>query len=121
MPRRPSLRRPARSLRDVVHCDNRLYLVFEYLDLDMKKHFDSNPQLANDRRVIKARAQHTQRWRSRPPRLARRRLVGVCPLPSLRLSVRPPLTASRPPPQQYLQQILLGVAFCHSHRCAGWP
>jgi cyclin-dependent kinase 2 len=46
-------------LRDVVHNENRLYLVFEYLDLDMKKHFDSNPQLAQDRRVIKARVRDT--------------------------------------------------------------
>jgi len=40
-------------LRDVVHSENRLYLVFEYLDLDMKKHFDANPGLAHDRRIIK--------------------------------------------------------------------
>jgi serine/threonine protein kinase len=46
----------ARSLRDVVHCESLLYLVFEYLDLDMKKHFDANPGLSQNRTVIKARS-----------------------------------------------------------------
>ena len=49
LPPRP----PPPSLRDVVHNENRLYLVFEYLDVDMKKHFDTHPALAQDRRVIK--------------------------------------------------------------------
>jgi len=40
-------------LRDVVRQDNRLYLVFEYLDLDLKKHLDGSPHLASDRRLIK--------------------------------------------------------------------
>jgi hypothetical protein len=38
----------------VVHCERELYLVFEYLDLDMKKHFDANPGLAKQLGVIKA-------------------------------------------------------------------
>eukprot|EP00743_Colponemidia_sp_Colp-15_P002709 GILK01002934.1.p1 GENE.GILK01002934.1~~GILK01002934.1.p1 ORF type:complete len:309 (-),score=24.53 GILK01002934.1:191-1117(-) len=29
------------QLRDVVHCDSKLYLVFEYLDHDLKKYMDS--------------------------------------------------------------------------------
>lgn len=52
----------AASLRDVVHCERRLYLVFEYLDLDMKKHFDSNPEIAKDRQVIKARPPRRRWW-----------------------------------------------------------
>ncbi|GBG79694.1 hypothetical protein CBR_g29959 [Chara braunii] len=40
-------------LQDVVHSDKRLYLVFEYLDLDLKKHMDSCPSLAKDTRLIK--------------------------------------------------------------------
>ncbi|XP_077213504.1 cell division control protein 2 homolog [Tasmannia lanceolata] len=40
-------------LQDVVHSDKRLYLVFEYLDLDLKKHMDSCPELAKDPRIIK--------------------------------------------------------------------
>ncbi|CAN1853426.1 Cell division control protein 2 homolog A [Linum perenne] len=31
-------------LQDVVHSEKRLYLVFEYLDLDLKKHMDSCPE-----------------------------------------------------------------------------
>ncbi|XP_058109734.1 cell division control protein 2 homolog A isoform X1 [Magnolia sinica] len=40
-------------LQDVVHSDKRLYLVFEYLDLDLKKHMDSCPELSKDPRLIK--------------------------------------------------------------------
>eukprot|EP01018_Ginkgo_biloba_P020449 Gb_39784 [translate_table: standard] len=40
-------------LQDVVHSEKRLYLVFEYLDLDLKKHMDSCPDLARDPRLIK--------------------------------------------------------------------
>lgn len=41
------------SLMDVVHCDKKLYLVFEFLDLDLKKHMDSNPNLSQDHQLIK--------------------------------------------------------------------
>lgn len=41
------------SLRDVVHSEKRLYLVFEYLDLDLKKHMDSCPEFSKDPRLIK--------------------------------------------------------------------
>ncbi|XP_021823729.1 cell division control protein 2 homolog 1 isoform X2 [Prunus avium] len=40
-------------LQDVVHSEKRLYLVFEYLDLDLKKHMDSTPEFAKDPRQIK--------------------------------------------------------------------
>jgi hypothetical protein len=40
-------------LQDVVHSEKRLYLVFEYLDLDLKKHMDSSPEFAKDLRQIK--------------------------------------------------------------------
>jgi len=30
-------------LLDVVHCDRKLHLVFEYLNLDLKKYIDSSP------------------------------------------------------------------------------
>ena len=42
-------------LQDVVHSEKRLYLVFEYLDLDLKKHMDSCPEFAKDPRMIKVR------------------------------------------------------------------
>ena len=40
-------------LEDVIHADNRLYLVFEFLDLDLKKHMDSNPDVCKDHRLVK--------------------------------------------------------------------
>ncbi|KAK9819225.1 hypothetical protein WJX74_008630 [Apatococcus lobatus] len=40
-------------LDDVIHSEKRLYLVFEYLDLDLKKYMDSNPRFNRDHRIIK--------------------------------------------------------------------
>ncbi|KAJ6811333.1 cell division control protein 2-like protein A [Iris pallida] len=40
-------------LQDVVHSEKRIYLVFEYLDLDLKKHMDSCPELTKDPRLVK--------------------------------------------------------------------
>lgn len=40
-------------LQDVVHSEKRLYLVFEYLDLDLKKFMDTTPDFAQDTRLIK--------------------------------------------------------------------
>lgn len=40
-------------LEDVIHSENRLYLVFEFLDLDLKKHMDSNPDICRDHRLVK--------------------------------------------------------------------
>lgn len=40
-------------LEDVIHSDNRLYLVFEFLDLDLKKHMDTNPEICKDHRLVK--------------------------------------------------------------------
>lgn len=42
-------------LQDVVHSEKRLYLVFEYLDLDLKKHMDSCPEFSKDPRLVKVR------------------------------------------------------------------
>ncbi|ONK56549.1 uncharacterized protein A4U43_C10F9950 [Asparagus officinalis] len=40
-------------LLDVVHSEKRIYLVFEYLDLDLKKHMDTCPDVANGPRIVK--------------------------------------------------------------------
>ncbi|KAE8674597.1 Cell division control protein 2-like protein [Hibiscus syriacus] len=42
------------QVQDVVHSEKRLYLVFEYLDLDLKKHMDSCPEFGEDPRMIKS-------------------------------------------------------------------
>ncbi|KAM7265157.1 hypothetical protein ACFE04_002840 [Oxalis oulophora] len=41
-------------LQDVVHSDKSLYLVFEYLDLDLKKHMDASPNFGKDLRLVKS-------------------------------------------------------------------
>lgn len=43
------------SLEDVIHEDRKLYLVFEFLDVDLKKHMDSQPQVYRDPLVVKVR------------------------------------------------------------------
>lgn len=40
----------------MVHAEKRLYLVFDFVDLDLKRHFDSCPAAAKDKQVIKASA-----------------------------------------------------------------
>lgn len=57
-------------LLDVVHSEKKLYLVFEYLNLDLKKYMD----------------------------------------------VSPPSGLSLPLVKSYLNQLLQGIAYCHSHR-----
>lgn len=38
----------------MIHADRRLYLVFEFLDLDLKKLMDGLPGFSSDHRLIKA-------------------------------------------------------------------
>lgn len=40
-------------LYDVLYSDRRLYLVFEFLDLDLKKQMDQTPNFSRNQRVIK--------------------------------------------------------------------
>lgn len=40
-------------LEDVVHSEKKLYLVFEYLDLDLKKHMDSHPNFGANHQLVK--------------------------------------------------------------------
>lgn len=77
---------PSPRLRDVVHAEKRLYLVFDFVDLDLKRHFDSCPAAAKDKQVIKARPFFTgcgrmtaasQLWRSSTARSSRRRASGL--------------------------------------------
>eukprot|EP00890_Picochlorum_soloecismus_P004252 jgi/Picsp_1/4828/NSC_02195-R1_cell division control protein expressed len=41
------------GLLDVVHEDGKLHLIFEYLDLDLKKHMDTDPEAYQDPYLIK--------------------------------------------------------------------
>lgn len=43
-------------LYDVIHSEKRLYLVFEFLDLDLKRLMDARPNFSRDQRVIKVRS-----------------------------------------------------------------
>ncbi|KAJ0964123.1 hypothetical protein J5N97_029245 [Dioscorea zingiberensis] len=40
-------------LLDVVHCEKHIYLVFEYMDLDLKKYINSCPDFVKDPRIVK--------------------------------------------------------------------
>lgn len=41
------------GLLDVVHEEKKLHLIFEFLDLDLKKHMDSNPEIYKDPMIVK--------------------------------------------------------------------
>ncbi|RWW27513.1 hypothetical protein BHE74_00019955, partial [Ensete ventricosum] len=57
-------------LHDVVHSEKSIYLVFEYMDMDLKKHMDSHPEFFKDRRLIKVRI-----WQQWCPRLNQQELI----------------------------------------------
>ena len=40
-------------LYDVVHTEENLYLVFEFLDLDLLKHMDTCPEFSKDPHLVK--------------------------------------------------------------------
>ena len=76
------------SLLDVVHNDAKLYLVFEFLDLDLKRYMDSV-----------------------------KRDDGSGGFTPLHVKVSTHLWGSLPCyPQSYLYQLLSGIAFCHGRR-----
>ncbi|NXV86835.1 CDK2 kinase, partial [Calonectris borealis] len=87
----------ARSPRllDVIHTENKLYLVFEFLHQDLKKFMDSSSLSGIALPLIKVRGVHgrggSQPWGGPGP-------------------------ADPPSPQSYLFQLLQGLAFCHAHR-----
>lgn len=76
-----------RSLKDVEHSDHRLYLVFEWLDKDLKGYMDSVPGGMSEELVKVRGAARNGRARrhTAPPRC----------------------------PQSYMYQMLLGLDFCH--------
>jgi len=75
------------GLKDVVHENQKLYLVFEYLEQDLKKYMD----YVNYQPPVAVPAG------TEPPPRAQKRLE--------RLLVK-----------SYMQQLVKGIAFCHSHR-----
>ena len=40
-------------LEDVIQTERRLYLVFEYMDLDLKNHMASNPHVGGNHQLLK--------------------------------------------------------------------
>jgi len=75
------------QLLDVVHADDKLYMVFEYLNMDLKKHMDDH--VSNDEN--KRRNNGSGNSLESP---------GF------------PETLVR----SYMQQLLSGIAYCHAHR-----
>jgi len=92
-------------LEDVVHSDKKLYLVFEYLDLDLKKHMDSHPNFGANHQLVKVKPVAVAcTWPSQGKTAA-----NMQQLPNLALTASVTL-------QYYLYQMLQGIAYCHSHR-----
>ena len=96
-------------LEDVIHDNNRLYLVFEFLDLDLKKHMDSNPEICKDHRLVKVRS-HS--WDCRDRAISSSTISGKL------LSLHEACTMLY---QVYLHQMLQGITYCHAHRSGPAP
>jgi len=79
------------SLLDVVHADQKLYLVFEYLDMDLKKHMDDTESIYNNTNVGLDPSQNA--------------------LKGMKTGGLPENLA-----KSYLRQLLSGIAYCHAHR-----
>ena len=92
-----------------MHEDRKLYLVFEFLDVDLKKHMDSNPQLYRDPAVVKVGGRH---WPARPTWHPLCWWHATC----LRRLVFSPLCIAPVELQRFLYQMLQGIQYCHSHR-----
>ena len=82
-------------LMDVLHCDRKLFLVFEYLDYDLKKYMDRHAPSGIP--VENAKVSY-----------------NACLLSSIMSNLfSSHLLFSL---QSYIYQVLDGIAFCHSHR-----
>ena len=100
------------------HSEGRLYLVFEWVDKDLKKYMDSVPEkegmkmsLIKVRGEGRARAASARLRALRPPAPA---CAPPCPSPR-----GPPPPAPHPPApplcaQSYMYQLLKGMDFCHA-------
>ena len=86
-----------------MHQEKKLDLVFEFLDLDLKKCMDSTPQCFKDPATIRVRA---------PARVLRH--AGNVGSSSSAGHAAP----HHPALQSFCQQMLQGIAYCHSHRSA---
>lgn len=82
----------------MVHREKKLYLVFEFLSRDLKKHMESTPAPELPLPLVKV------------PRGDRE----GGPHPHMATALHSSFSLSFP--QSYLSQLLQGVNFCHSHR-----
>lgn len=92
-------------LQDVIHTENKLYLVFEFLHQDLKKFMDSSSVTGISLPLVKVSEQ-----------IARTVLSLLKPksIDSIHFPKKKHLTCVCF--QSYLFQLLQGLAFCHSHR-----
>ena len=86
-------------LLDIVHQDNKLYLVFEFLDMDLKRYMDSIPK---DHRMD---PQEIKVW-----------VLLVLIIIDPRRFYRTVLINRVFLDQKLMFQLVSGVAYCHSHR-----
>ena len=95
---------PTRRLKDVEHSDGRLYLVFEWLDRDLKKYMDTVPAGMGMPLIKVWRGAKCTNWLVRGERSVRWRYFTSAPCPAT-----PHFS-----PQSYMWQLLKGMEYCHA-------
>lgn len=110
------------GLKDVVHENQKLYLVFEYLEQDLKKYMDYVSE--TNGRTARMKAGKVGRCEPRrPTEIPRSLFLFLCLfLLFLHLTaivifiVQVNKKLERLLVKSYMQQLIKGIAFCHSHR-----
>jgi cyclin-dependent kinase 2 len=92
-----------------------LYLVFEHLDLDLKKFMDSNKNWNQDHQLIKVRLQLHMAVSICTPRFETCALWHAACCESPDWCIHRHVTSDCACAQLYLYQMLQGIAYCHSH------
>ena len=116
----PSLSLHTNSLLEVLHCDRKLFLVFEYLDYDLKKFMDKSAPNGIPHEHVKVCINAYIRVNIdiifQPYTIYTIGFyIHVHYMDSVTF-VTPPRIHAHTHTQRFIYQVLEGIHFCHSHR-----
>ncbi|KAN0063770.1 Cyclin-dependent kinase catalytic subunit [Thecaphora frezii] len=108
-------------LLDIIHQENKLYLVFEFLDLDLRKYMDAVPADSNEGmgpeivRVSDPAVAGGVKESLGAARFVRPSRLLTCPHPFALFSTKR-LSCPIAPRQKFTYQLIRGIYYCHAHR-----